>query len=225
MSIATERVLLLPADIAGGSLEFGTSDAPGRGEGGPAPKTIVVSFGFWIFLLSDIVMFSAFFAAYAVLSGATAGGPGPHGLFQLDEVALETGCLLMSSFTCGLASLAASAGYKLKFYGAMAATFVLGATFIALEARAKQRGHRHRAIEHRVTMGARADAGHPTGEARQQEERGLECNDVEMKQIPAARAPSRLVHQHGVGGEERREHHDAAEQEDPEPIADDDALG
>lgn len=42
---------------------------------GPAPKRIVTAYGFWIFLLSDIVMFSCFFAAYAVLSGQTAGGP------------------------------------------------------------------------------------------------------------------------------------------------------
>jgi cytochrome o ubiquinol oxidase subunit 3 len=104
------------------------------GRAGPASTRIVVGYGFWIFLLSDIVMFSAFFAAYAVLSGSTAGGPGPRALFKLDDVALETGCLLMSSFTCGLASLAASARYKWKFYGAMTATFVLGAAFIALEA-------------------------------------------------------------------------------------------
>ena len=44
-------------------------------EAGPAPKRIVVAFGFWVFLLSDIVMFSALFAAYAVLVRATAGGP------------------------------------------------------------------------------------------------------------------------------------------------------
>ncbi|MGL1608717.1 hypothetical protein ACSTHC_00045, partial [Vibrio parahaemolyticus] len=42
---------------------------------GPAPKRIVVAYGFWIFLLSDIVMFSALFAAYAVLANASAGGP------------------------------------------------------------------------------------------------------------------------------------------------------
>ena len=49
-------------------------DAPAS-EAGPAPKRIVVAYGFWIFLLSDIVMFSALFAAYAVLVRATAGGP------------------------------------------------------------------------------------------------------------------------------------------------------
>jgi cytochrome o ubiquinol oxidase subunit 3 len=107
--------------------------AAGDGQSGPASKRIIVGYGFWIFLLSDIVMFSAFFAAYAVLEGQTAGGPGPKQLFDLSNVALETGCLLMSSFTCALASLATGARYKAKFYGAMAATFVLGAIFIGLE--------------------------------------------------------------------------------------------
>ena len=48
---------------------------PSASEAGPAPKRIVVAYGFWIFLLSDIVMFSALFASYAVLVRATAGGP------------------------------------------------------------------------------------------------------------------------------------------------------
>ena len=51
--------------------------------GGSASKRIVVGYGFWIFLLSDIIMFSAFFATYAVLEGATAGGPDGHALFDL----------------------------------------------------------------------------------------------------------------------------------------------
>ncbi len=109
--------------------------AVGHGEGGPAPARIVVGYGFWIFLLSDIVMFSCFFAAYAVLQGATAGGPTAKQLFDMNTVALETGCLLASSFSCGLASLAASARYKLKFYAAMSVTFVLGLAFLILEAR------------------------------------------------------------------------------------------
>ena len=57
-------------------------------------------FGFWIFLLSDIIMFSAFFATYAVLVGNTAGGPSGRELFNLPNVALETAFLLVSSFTC-----------------------------------------------------------------------------------------------------------------------------
>src|SRR5690349_6415291 len=75
-------------------------------EAGPAPKRIVVGFGFWVFLLSDIVMFAAFFAAYAVLTHATAGGPTGGQLFNQRSVAIETACLLASSYTCGLMSLA-----------------------------------------------------------------------------------------------------------------------
>ena len=108
-------------------------EAPGHGGGGPAPVRIVVGYGFWIFLLSDIVMFSCFFAAYAVLHGATAGGPTARQLFDLNTVELETACLLSSSFSCGLASLAAYAHYRIKFYSAMAVTFVLGTAFLVLE--------------------------------------------------------------------------------------------
>ena len=100
---------------------------------GPVFKRIVVGYGFWIFLLSDIIMFSAFFAAYAVLSGETAGGPSGHDLFDLSNVAIETACLLLSSFTCGIASIGAGARNNALFYGGMAVTFVLGAAFLGLE--------------------------------------------------------------------------------------------
>ena len=96
-------------------------------------KRIISGYGFWIFLLSDIVMFSAFFATYAVLSGATDGGPSGKDLFDLRNVAIETGCLLASSFTCGLASIAASRKQAIWFYGAMAMTAALGAVFVGLE--------------------------------------------------------------------------------------------
>ena len=72
-------------------------------------KRIIVGYGFWIFLLSDIIMFSAFFATYAVLSDETAGGPSGKDLFHLHIVAIETACLLLSSFTCGVASIGARA--------------------------------------------------------------------------------------------------------------------
>ena len=101
--------------------------------GGPVSKRIVVGYGFWIFLLSDIIMFSAFFATYAVLEGATAGGPGGHDLFDLHSVGAETACLLLSSFTCGLASIGARTRNGLLFYGAMAVTFLLGIGFLGLE--------------------------------------------------------------------------------------------
>jgi cytochrome o ubiquinol oxidase subunit III len=100
---------------------------------GMPSKRIVVGYGFWIFLLSDIVMFSAFFATYAVLVDATAGGPSGAQLFDLRNVGLETACLLLSSFTCGLASIGAQSRNSLLFYGAMAATFILGAGFLYIE--------------------------------------------------------------------------------------------
>jgi cytochrome o ubiquinol oxidase subunit III len=108
---------------------------PSASEAGPAPKRIVVAFGFWIFLLSDIVMFSALFASYAVLMHATAGGPTGAELFNQVSVAIETACLLASSYTCGLMSLAINSRRSLGTYLGAVITFVLGAAFLALEIR------------------------------------------------------------------------------------------
>ena len=102
---------------------------------GPAPKRIVTGYGFWIFLLSDMVMFSCFFAAFAVLSGNTAGGPRGSEIFDLRNVAIETGCLLISSFTCGMASIAADVRNRFWFQVAMAVTCVLGLAFLFIEFR------------------------------------------------------------------------------------------
>ena len=102
---------------------------------GPAPKRIVTAYGFWIFILSDMVLFSCFFAAFAVLSGETAGGPHGSELFNLTNVAIETACLLLSSFTCGMASIAADVRNRFWFYVAMAATCVLGLAFLLIEFR------------------------------------------------------------------------------------------
>jgi cytochrome o ubiquinol oxidase subunit III len=102
-------------------------------EAGPAPKRIVVAFGFWVFLLSDIVMFSALFAAYAVLVRASAGGPTGAQLFNQGNVALQTACLLISSYTCGMMSLAVSARQRLNTYIFAFVTFALGAAFLYLE--------------------------------------------------------------------------------------------
>lgn len=100
-----------------------------------ASRRIVTAFGFWVFLLSDVVMFSAFFAAYVVLVDATAGGPSGKDVFNLSAVALETGCLLLSSFTCGMASLGARARSNFMYYGGMIATALLGVAFLLLELR------------------------------------------------------------------------------------------
>ncbi len=107
----------------------------GHSDGDLVSKRVVAGFGFWIFLISDIIMFSAFFATYVVLVDSTAGGPKGRELFNLGSVALETACLLASSFTCGVASIGARLRSNIWFHGAMAATFVLGAAFLALEVR------------------------------------------------------------------------------------------
>src|SRR5205809_3801448 len=98
MTIAT-----IDAVRTAGSTEL----ARGRGGGGPASKRVVVAYGFWIFILSDMIMFSALFAAYAVLRGNTAGGPTGAELFNLRNLFIETMCLLLSSYTCGLGALSA----------------------------------------------------------------------------------------------------------------------
>jgi cytochrome o ubiquinol oxidase subunit 3 len=108
---------------------------PGASEAGPAPKRIVVAYGFWIFLLSDIVMFAALFASYAVLVHATAGGPTGAQLFNQTTVAIETVCLLVSSYTCGLMSLAINSRNRFRTYLGALITFALGAAFLTLELR------------------------------------------------------------------------------------------
>src|ERR1700751_6169356 len=92
-----------------------TELARGRGGGGPAPKRIVVAYGFWIFILSDMVIFSALFAAFAVLSGNPAGGPAAAELFNLRNVFIETMCLLLSSYGAGLGALSAERRQLMRF--------------------------------------------------------------------------------------------------------------
>jgi len=110
-----------------------TELARGRGGGGPASKRVVVAYGFWIFILSDMVMFSALFAAYAVLQGNTAGGPTGAELFDLRSVFIETMCLLLSSYTCGLGALSAERRQPGRFLIFAVLTFVLGAAFLFIE--------------------------------------------------------------------------------------------
>ncbi len=109
--------------------------ATGHGEAGPASERVIVGYGFWIFLLSDIVMFSCFFAAYAVLQTATAGGPAGRDLFDPGSIAVETACLLASSFTCGMSAVATGARNQWWTQVFLAITGLFGAAFLALEAR------------------------------------------------------------------------------------------
>ena len=119
----------------GAEVTFGGGSEPlvSHADGSPASKRIIVGYGFWIFLISDIIMFSAFFATYAVLSGETAGGPSGKDLFNLTNVAIETACLLISSFTCGIATIGARARDGLMYYGGLALTLVFGAGFLFFE--------------------------------------------------------------------------------------------
>ena len=133
----TLRLPVSPAVIERrtGELAVEYLDAPGHGEGGPASKRVIAGFGFWVFILSDIVMFSAFFAGYAVLGHATAGGPSAAQLFDLHNVVVETVCLLLSSFCCGIASLAVEQRSQVLTQIALAATGLLGLAFLVLEIR------------------------------------------------------------------------------------------
>jgi cytochrome o ubiquinol oxidase subunit 3 len=88
---------------------------------------------FWIYLMTDLIMFAALFAAYAALKDATFGGPSGKELFNLPFVLVQTLILLTSSFTCGLAMLGAHEASKNKVIVWLTATFLLGASFLSLE--------------------------------------------------------------------------------------------
>jgi len=90
-------------------------------------------FGFWLYLMSDAVIFACLFATYLVMVGNTAGGPTGKELFSLERAAGETALLLFSSTTFGFAAVALSAGERSRVLLWLAVTFVLGAGFIFLE--------------------------------------------------------------------------------------------
>ena len=90
-------------------------------------------FGFWVYLMTDCVLFASLFATYAVLRSNTFGGPAGKDLFSLSYVLAETLALLTSSFTCGLGILAARRGRQNWVLIWFAITFLLGITFLSLE--------------------------------------------------------------------------------------------
>ena len=100
----------MKTEAAAIGLTHGGSEDTGLGHRGPESKSIVVPYGFWLFVLSDMVLFSALFASYATLVHATDGGPTTSQLFHRDLVAIETMALLASSFVCGLAMIMAKRG-------------------------------------------------------------------------------------------------------------------
>lgn len=91
------------------------------------------SLGFWVYLMTDCVLFAALFTTFAVLRNNTAGGPNGHELFSLPYALTETLILLTSSFSVGMATLAARHGYKNHALILLGLTFLLGAGFLALE--------------------------------------------------------------------------------------------
>lgn len=90
-------------------------------------------FGFWIYIMTDCVLFASLFATYAVLRNNTFGGPGGETLFSLPFVLAETLILLTSSFTCGLGLIAARRNQLRQMLALYGLTFLLGLAFLALE--------------------------------------------------------------------------------------------
>lgn len=108
---------------------LGRTDYPGPTD----ERSVVGAFGFWIYLLSDGILFAALFAAYAVLRDATADGPTIAQIANLKLVGIETACLLTSSFACGIGMIAADRKRARVTYLALGSTFVLGAVFLGIE--------------------------------------------------------------------------------------------
>ncbi|SAK52323.1 cytochrome o ubiquinol oxidase subunit III [Caballeronia fortuita] len=92
-------------------------------------------FGFWAYLMTDCVLFASLFATFAMFAMQTAGGPTPKDLFKLTDVAYETGLLLTSSLTFGLAMISATRRKTGAVLAWLFVTFLLGAGFLCLEMR------------------------------------------------------------------------------------------
>ena len=114
-------------------LTHGASEDTGLGHRGPESKSIVVPYGFWLFVLSDMVLFSALFATYASLVHSTDGGPITNQLFDRTLVAIETVALLLSSFVCGLAMIAAKRKNFVWTEVWLVVTGLLGLVFLVIE--------------------------------------------------------------------------------------------
>jgi len=118
-----------------------TADAfvAAAGGNGDEPATPDVyeqrAFGFWLYLMSDAIIFSLLFATYAVMARNNAGGPTANTLFSLPNAFTETMLLLFSSITFGLATLAMKSGEKERMLSWLLVTFLLGLGFVGLEIR------------------------------------------------------------------------------------------
>jgi len=97
------------------------------------PEGSSTMLGFWLYLMSDCLIFAMLFAAYAVLGSSYAGGPGPKQLFDLPLVALNTSMLLFSSITYGFAMLAMNDGKRAATQAWLAITGLFGLAFLGVE--------------------------------------------------------------------------------------------
>ena len=91
------------------------------------------TFGFWIYLMSDLILFSVLFATYAILGSNYAGGPNPKELFSLPYVFIETMFLLLSNITCSSALLAVQVSKRTRALTLLVVTLLLGSGFITME--------------------------------------------------------------------------------------------
>jgi cytochrome o ubiquinol oxidase subunit 3 len=123
----------MASEAAAVGLTHGASEDTGLGNRGPQSKSIVVPYGFWLFVLSDMVLFSALFATYATLAHATDFGPSSNQLFDRSLVAVETLALLFSSFVCGLAMIAAKRAKMVWTQVWLCVTGLLGLVFLSIE--------------------------------------------------------------------------------------------
>jgi cytochrome o ubiquinol oxidase subunit 3 len=89
--------------------------------------------GFWIYLMSDALIFATLFATFGVLSSSYAGGPSPRQIFELPLVALNTALLLVSSITYGMAMIDMEAGRTRAVQAWLAVTALFGLAFVGVE--------------------------------------------------------------------------------------------
>ena len=99
----------------------------------PHPEGASTLLGFWIYLMSDALIFAMLFATFGVLGGSYAAGPSPKDLFELPLVAVNTSALLLSSITYGFAVLAMQQGNVARTQLWLAVTGVFGLIFVGIE--------------------------------------------------------------------------------------------
>ena len=110
----------------------GLNLGPSHGKDDDAVQTTM--FGFWVFLMSDAILFGMVFATYVTSLDATAGGPGPKDLYDITSAFIETMLLLASSFTFGMASLTLKYKHSTRrLVGWLIVTLLLGAAFLGFE--------------------------------------------------------------------------------------------